>query len=140
MQSSPRTTDIDYLKKLSQLARYWIIQSTTQAGSGHLTSSLSAVELMMTLMFGFFTLQVPSGLTLYWVTSNLLQMLQQWVVTSERFNLTGTKKSPSTAVSVTEPGKSNKAISNGDETADDGEVALKKSPPPSAKRRKEKRK
>jgi YidC/Oxa1 family membrane protein insertase len=42
---------------------------------------------MMTFMFGFFTLQVPAGLTLYWVTSNLLQMLQQWVVTDARFGL-----------------------------------------------------
>ena len=36
------------------------------------------ITLMMTFMFGFFTLQVPAGLTLYWVTSNLLQMAQQW--------------------------------------------------------------
>ena len=36
------------------------------------------VTLVMTFMFGFFTLQVPAGLTLYWVTSNLLQMAQQW--------------------------------------------------------------
>jgi YidC/Oxa1 family membrane protein insertase len=40
---------------------------------------------MMTFMFGFFTLQVPAGLTLYWVTSNLLQMLQQWLITNDRF-------------------------------------------------------
>ncbi len=119
----------------------WMTPTPTPSGNGDSQAQMmQQMSLMMTLMFGFFTLQVPSGLTLYWVTSNLLQMLQQWVVTSERFNLTGTKKSPSTAVSVTEPGKSNKAISNGDETADDGEVALKKSPPPSAKRRKEKRK
>jgi YidC/Oxa1 family membrane protein insertase len=39
------------------------------------------MTLIMTLMFGFFTLQVPAGLTLYWVTSNVLQMLQQWAVT-----------------------------------------------------------
>ncbi len=45
-------TTTDNLAKLCQLARYWIIQSTTQAGSGHLTSSLSAVELMVALMFG----------------------------------------------------------------------------------------
>ncbi len=38
------------------------------------------VGLMMVFMFGFFTLQVPAGLTLYWVTSNLLQMLQQFVI------------------------------------------------------------
>jgi len=36
------------------------------------------ITLVMTFMFGFFTLQVPTGLTLYWVTSNLLQMVQQW--------------------------------------------------------------
>ena len=48
---------------------------SSQAG---LTQNMS---LIMTFMFGFFTLQVPAGLTLYWVTSNLLQMLQQWVVT-----------------------------------------------------------
>jgi YidC/Oxa1 family membrane protein insertase len=34
---------------------------------------------MMTLMFGFFTLQVPAGLSLYWVTSNLLQMGQTYI-------------------------------------------------------------
>ena len=39
------------------------------------------MSLIMTFMFGFFTLQVPAGLTLYWVTSNLLQMGQQWAVT-----------------------------------------------------------
>jgi YidC/Oxa1 family membrane protein insertase len=42
---------------------------------------------MMTFMFGFFTLQVPAGLTLYWVTSNLLQMLQQWAITNDRLGL-----------------------------------------------------
>lgn len=36
------------------------------------------ITLVMTFMFGFFTLQVPAGLTLYWVTSNLLQMGQTW--------------------------------------------------------------
>jgi YidC/Oxa1 family membrane protein insertase len=42
---------------------------------------------MMTFMFGFFTLQVPAGLTLYWVTSNALQMLQQWAITNNRLGL-----------------------------------------------------
>jgi len=31
----------------------------------------------MPLMFGFFALEVPSGLTLYWATSNILQIVQQ---------------------------------------------------------------
>ncbi len=41
---------------------------------------MKQMTVMMTLMFGFFTLQVPAGLTLYWVTSNLLQLLQQWAI------------------------------------------------------------
>ena len=40
------------LKKLSDLVRYYILESTTAAGSGHPTSSLSAVELMVALLFG----------------------------------------------------------------------------------------
>ena len=40
------------LEKIAKLIRYWILLSTTQAGSGHPTSSLSAVELMTALLFG----------------------------------------------------------------------------------------
>jgi YidC/Oxa1 family membrane protein insertase len=47
-------------------------------GQARMTQNMS---LVMTLFFGYFTLQVPAGLTLYWVTSNLLQMAQQWSVT-----------------------------------------------------------
>lgn len=42
------------LKKLAKLARYYSLLSSTEAGSGHPTSSLSAVELMVGLMFGGF--------------------------------------------------------------------------------------
>lgn len=44
--------EADKLKKLSALIRYFILVSTTAAGSGHPTSSLSAVDLMAVLMFG----------------------------------------------------------------------------------------
>ncbi len=40
------------IKKLAQLIRYWSLVSTTKAGSGHPTSSLSAADLMATLFFG----------------------------------------------------------------------------------------
>ncbi|MCE5329455.1 transketolase, partial [bacterium] len=46
--------DINEIKKLANLIRYYIIISTTNAGSGHPTSSLSAVELMAVLLFGGF--------------------------------------------------------------------------------------
>ncbi len=44
--------DAMHLQNLSQQIRRWIVQSTSQAGSGHVTSSLSAVELMVDLVFG----------------------------------------------------------------------------------------
>ncbi len=42
------------LEKLARLIRYFILASTTEAGSGHPTSSLSATELMTALLFGGF--------------------------------------------------------------------------------------
>ncbi|MFQ6059117.1 MAG: YidC/Oxa1 family membrane protein insertase [Anaerolineae bacterium] len=41
-------------------------------------AAMSQTMLMMSFMFGFFALQVPSGLALYWVTSNLLSLVQQY--------------------------------------------------------------
>jgi transketolase len=47
-------SDFDKLKKLCQLIRHNILTSTTEAKSGHPTTSLSAVELMTVLYFGGF--------------------------------------------------------------------------------------
>jgi transketolase len=44
-------TAIEKLKKVAILIRYYILAATTEAGSGHPTSSLSATELMTGLMF-----------------------------------------------------------------------------------------
>lgn len=44
--------DVEKLEKTAALIRYFILISSTEAGSGHPTSSLSAVELMAGLMFG----------------------------------------------------------------------------------------
>ncbi len=49
--------DKNQLKKISRLLRYLVLTSTTQAGSGHPTSCLSAIELMTTLFFGGFLKQ-----------------------------------------------------------------------------------
>lgn len=43
---------IENLRRLATLVRYYILFSTTTAGSGHPTSSLSATELMVGLLFG----------------------------------------------------------------------------------------
>ena len=47
-----REAIIEEIKKLATLIRYYILVSTTGAGSGHPTSSLSATELMASLLFG----------------------------------------------------------------------------------------
>lgn len=43
--------DVDQLRMVARQIRRWIVQSTHHAGSGHPTSSLSAVELMTALLF-----------------------------------------------------------------------------------------
>lgn len=63
----------------------WMTPATPDGGQA--ANMTKQIGLMMTFMFGFFTLQVPAGLSLYWVTSNLLQMLQQWLITDARFGL-----------------------------------------------------
>ncbi len=60
--------------------------TTTADPSDTQGNMMRQMGLMMSLMFGFFTLQVPAGLSLYWVTSNLLQLAQQWFV-ANRMNL-----------------------------------------------------
>lgn len=42
----------EHLEELAKLIRYYILASTTEAGSGHPSSSLSATELMTGLLFG----------------------------------------------------------------------------------------
>jgi len=46
------TAKLEHLKKIATLIRYYALTMTTQAGSGHPTSGMSATELMSGLMFG----------------------------------------------------------------------------------------
>jgi transketolase len=50
--SAASDTHTEHLMKVSQQIRRWIVRCTSEAGSGHPTSSLSAVELLVNLMFG----------------------------------------------------------------------------------------
>jgi len=43
-------------------------------------AAINQAMMMMPFMFGFFAIQVPSGLSLYWVTMNLLTLLQQFLI------------------------------------------------------------
>ena len=44
-------SDVQKLEKLAKLVRYYILRMTTEAGSGHPTSSLSAADIMTALFF-----------------------------------------------------------------------------------------
>lgn len=46
------SVELAELEKIARIVRYYILMATTQAASGHPTSSLSAVELMSGLLFG----------------------------------------------------------------------------------------
>jgi YidC/Oxa1 family membrane protein insertase len=81
--------------------------ATTPSADNSQAQMMQQVSLMMTFMFGFFTLTVPAGLTLYWVTSNLLAMLQQWLITSGPFKII----SVTAAASGAKPATSNTAKS-----------------------------
>ncbi len=53
---------------------------TATDASSPQANTMRSMSTIMTLMFGFFSLQVPAGLSLYWVIGNLLQMGQQYLM------------------------------------------------------------
>jgi YidC/Oxa1 family membrane protein insertase len=68
------------LTVVTQIAMQRMTTSPT-ASKDPQQAAMQQSMLIMPFMFGFITLQVPAGLTLYWVTSNLFSMLQQYFIT-----------------------------------------------------------
>ncbi len=70
---------------LSQL----ILQKMTQpasagkpkSGQPDQTQMMGQMMMFMPIFFGYITLGLPSGLTLYWTVSNVLQLVQQYFIT-----------------------------------------------------------
>jgi YidC/Oxa1 family membrane protein insertase len=64
---------------LLTVATQVIVQKmSTTSSSDPQQSAMNQAMMLMPFMFGFFAVQVPAGLVLYWVTSNLLQLVQQY--------------------------------------------------------------
>ena len=60
----------------------FVMQRMSQAANPTAqTGSMGNIMMFMPLMFGYITLIVPSGLTVYWVTSNFFQIFQQGFTT-----------------------------------------------------------
>jgi YidC/Oxa1 family membrane protein insertase len=60
----------------------WVQQKmvTAPATDAKQQQMSSMTTLMMPMMFAFFTLSFPSGLALYWVVSNIIGILVQYIV------------------------------------------------------------
>ena len=81
----------DYIQLLAYMSlpaflviTQFIMSKMTNPAMGGSTSpqagTMKSMGTIMTVMFGFFSLQVPAGLSLYWVTGNIIQLLQQYVM------------------------------------------------------------
>jgi len=67
---------------LTVVTQIIVQKMTTTSSSDPQQSAMNQAMMLMPLMFGFFAVQVPAGLVLYWVTSNLLQLIQQYFTMS----------------------------------------------------------
>jgi YidC/Oxa1 family membrane protein insertase len=77
------------LPVLLVVSQFYMQQMMTPPNPDPQQASMNSMMKIMPLMFGYFSLIVPSGLTLYWFTSNILALIQQY--------FTQTNKKPATA-------------------------------------------
>lgn len=72
------------------ISQLYMQQMMTPPTTDPQQASMQSIMKFMPLMFGYFALVVPSGLSLYWFTSNLLAMAQQY------FTKTSLNQTPAT--------------------------------------------
>jgi YidC/Oxa1 family membrane protein insertase len=83
------------LPVLLVVSQFYMQQMMTPPNPDPQQASMNSMMKIMPVMFGYFSLIVPSGLTLYWFTSNILGLIQQY------FTQGGLK--PAAAVSTGKP-------------------------------------
>lgn len=69
------------LPVLTVVSQYVVQKMTTPPSMDPQASLMAQMMMIMPLMFGVFALQVPSGLSLYWVTTNVFTLIQQGFTT-----------------------------------------------------------
>ncbi len=75
---------LPFLMLVTQLLLQKMAQPSKAAGGSQQdpqTRMMTQMMFFMPIMFGWITLGLPSGLTLYWTVSNVLSMIQQYFVT-----------------------------------------------------------
>jgi len=75
--SQPEQLAIHILPLIMVVSQFLVTQMTPTPG---VDPAQAKMMKFMPLMFGFFFYNVSSGLVLYWLTSNLVGILQQWIV------------------------------------------------------------
>jgi YidC/Oxa1 family membrane protein insertase len=75
--SQPEQLPIHILPLIMVVSQFIMQQMTPTPG---VDPAQAKMMKFMPLMFGFFFYNVSSGLVLYWLTSNLVGILQQWIV------------------------------------------------------------
>lgn len=84
----------------------FLMQRMSQASNPSVGGgSANTIMMLMPVMFGYITLIVPSGLSLYWVTSNVLQIIQQGFATGWSGLSFSKKAAPAVATSGAAPAK-----------------------------------
>jgi YidC/Oxa1 family membrane protein insertase len=72
----------DFILPVVTVVSQWLTQKMmTPVTQDPQAQSMNSMMGIMPIMFGFFALQVPAGLVLYWVASNLFSMVQQYFAT-----------------------------------------------------------
>ena len=66
---------------LSMFIQQKMTQAPVTAGASPAQSQAQSMTVMMPLMFTFLSMSFPSGLALYWVTSNILSFVMQYFIT-----------------------------------------------------------
>ena len=102
-------------------ASMWAVQkmSTVPSADARQAQTNQMMLWMMPLMLMFFSFSLPSGLSLYWVASNLIQMGIQYFITGWGNLLPNRKVEP---VPQTAPAQPVKEIAQDGDTGSDGKV------------------
>jgi YidC/Oxa1 family membrane protein insertase len=121
------------LPVLLVVSQLYMQKMMTPATTDPQQASVQSIMKFMPFMFGYFALVVPSGLTLYWFTSNTLAIAQQY------FTKTKINTEPTTAGAKGEPAPvAIEAGSSAEEVSSSG--GSTKSQNAKSKRRKKRRK
>ncbi|GAB4408438.1 MAG: hypothetical protein Fur0044_01690 [Anaerolineae bacterium] len=85
------------------VSQFYMQQMMTPPNPDPQQASMQSMMKIMPLMFGYFSLIVPSGLTLYWFTSNILALAQQYFTQNNLKPATASVGKPLSASVATGP-------------------------------------